>query len=287
MKIRGARIGLPSRMNLVAGRLTCNPAGFGFVVPDARRPGAARRLRLRREPEGGAPRRPRRGARRARHPEGARGTHHPRPGARPSRIVGRYESDGRFGGHVVPFDRARPPRALHPARRRRRAPSRARWCRPRSRVLPRATRNPSGRVLQGPGAPRGPGRRPEGRHGEVRAPRRVPRGRRGRGRARPGDVGPEDVAGRTDFRPWADRDRRPRDGPRPRRRHQPRPPAERPLAPGRPHRRRGPLRPRGHAAGPGGLPARHLGLLPGPRRAHAAPRPLEPHLQPRRRAKTA
>src|SRR5207249_1218704 len=39
VKIRGTRIGLPSRMNLVVGRLTCNPAGFGFVIPETRRPG--------------------------------------------------------------------------------------------------------------------------------------------------------------------------------------------------------------------------------------------------------
>src|SRR6266496_4458725 len=39
VKIRGTRIGLPSRMNLVVGRLSCNPAGFGFVVPENRRPG--------------------------------------------------------------------------------------------------------------------------------------------------------------------------------------------------------------------------------------------------------
>jgi ribonuclease R len=39
VKIRGGRIGLPSRMNLIVGRLTCNPAGFGFVVPEGRRRG--------------------------------------------------------------------------------------------------------------------------------------------------------------------------------------------------------------------------------------------------------
>ena len=33
VNIRGARVGLPARMNLVVGRLTCNPAGYGFVVP--------------------------------------------------------------------------------------------------------------------------------------------------------------------------------------------------------------------------------------------------------------
>src|SRR6185436_7733551 len=31
---KGSRIGLPDRMNLVVGRLTCHPAGFGFVVPE-------------------------------------------------------------------------------------------------------------------------------------------------------------------------------------------------------------------------------------------------------------
>src|SRR2546427_12520031 len=39
VKIRGTRIGLPSRMNLVVGRLSCNPAGFGFVIPENRKDG--------------------------------------------------------------------------------------------------------------------------------------------------------------------------------------------------------------------------------------------------------
>src|SRR5262245_5368506 len=39
VKIRGARVGLPSRMNLMVGRLACNPAGFGFVVPEGGRRG--------------------------------------------------------------------------------------------------------------------------------------------------------------------------------------------------------------------------------------------------------
>ncbi len=34
IKIRGGRYGLPSKMNLVAGTLSCHPDGFGFVVPD-------------------------------------------------------------------------------------------------------------------------------------------------------------------------------------------------------------------------------------------------------------
>src|SRR5260221_13530013 len=39
VKIRGTRIGLPSRMNLVVGRLSCNPPGFGFVIPANRKDG--------------------------------------------------------------------------------------------------------------------------------------------------------------------------------------------------------------------------------------------------------
>ena len=54
-----------------------------------------------------------------------------------TRIVGRYEEDGRFGGHVVPFDR----RVLHelfiPPGENAGATLRARWWRPRSRVRPR------------------------------------------------------------------------------------------------------------------------------------------------------
>jgi ribonuclease R len=34
VKISGGRYGLPSKMNLVTGELTCHPDGFGFVVPE-------------------------------------------------------------------------------------------------------------------------------------------------------------------------------------------------------------------------------------------------------------
>ncbi len=105
VKIRGARVGLPSRMNLVAGRLQCSPAGYGFVVPEERRegqgdvfvpaPGLREALhgdrvvvRVERESAKGPEGRIIRILERAQ-----------------QRIVGRYESDGRFGGHVVPFDR--------------------------------------------------------------------------------------------------------------------------------------------------------------------------------------
>ena len=37
--IRGSRYGLPEKMDLVVGRLTGNPGGFGFVVPERDAPG--------------------------------------------------------------------------------------------------------------------------------------------------------------------------------------------------------------------------------------------------------
>ena len=34
LQIRGNRFGLPEKMDLIVGRLTTNPGGFGFVVPE-------------------------------------------------------------------------------------------------------------------------------------------------------------------------------------------------------------------------------------------------------------
>lgn len=105
VKLRGARVGLPARMNLVVGRLQCNAGGFGFVVPEVEKEGqedvfippAAHRdalhgdrvvARVERQTPKGPEGRIIRVLERAQ-----------------LRVVGRYESDGRFGGHVVPFDR--------------------------------------------------------------------------------------------------------------------------------------------------------------------------------------
>src|SRR5205085_6805818 len=33
--LSGGRVGLPARLDLVVGRLTTNPGGFGFVVPES------------------------------------------------------------------------------------------------------------------------------------------------------------------------------------------------------------------------------------------------------------
>ncbi len=202
VKIRGARIGLPSRMNLVVGRLTCNPGGFGFVVPEKRRPGqpdvyvAATNLkealhsdrvvvRIERvSPKG---------------PEGRiirvleRGI---------QRIVGRYEADGRFGGHVVPFDR----RVLHelfiPA-------GDAGDALPGLMVLaeitrpPSAARNPAGRVLRTLGRIEDPGVDLAVVMAKYELPEAFPPEVEAEAARVPESVAAADIAGRTDFRPWA------------------------------------------------------------------------------------
>jgi ribonuclease R len=202
VKIRGDRIGLPSRMNLVVGRLTCNPGGFGFVVPEKRAPDqpdvfvAATNLkealhsdrvvvRIERvSPKG---------------PEGRiirvleRGI---------QRIVGRYEADGRFGGHVVPFDR----RVLHelfiPA-------ADAGDALPGLMVLaeitrpPTATRNPAGRVLRTLGRIEDPGVDLAVVMAKYDLPEAFPAEVEAEAAKVPESVSAEDVAGRTDFRPWA------------------------------------------------------------------------------------
>jgi ribonuclease R len=202
VKIRGARIGLPSRMNLVVGRLICNPGGFGFVAPEKRGPGqsdvyvAATNLkealhsdrvvvRIERvSPKG---------------PEGRiirvleRGI---------QRIVGRYEADGRFGGHVVPFDR----RVLHelfiPT-------GDAGDAQPGLMVLaeitrpPTATRNPAGRVLRTLGRIEDPGVDLAVVMAKYDLPEAFPPEVEAEAARVPESVRAEDVAGRTDFRPWA------------------------------------------------------------------------------------
>ncbi len=76
------------------------------------------------------------------------------------------------------------------------------------------------------------------------------------------------------------RDHRRRARPRLRRRHLHLAAAERPLLAGRAHRRRRALRARGKRARHGGVRPRHLGVLPGTRRAHVpvgtGHRPLQP-----------
>ncbi len=104
--IRGDRFGLPDKMDLVAGRLQANPAGFGFVVPEHAEPGERQDIyisasnlteamhgdrvlvRIERQSERGPE------GRIIRILERAHDT-----------IVGRYETDAVGIGYVVPFDR--------------------------------------------------------------------------------------------------------------------------------------------------------------------------------------
>lgn len=202
VNIRGARIGLPSRMNLIAGRLTCNPAGYGFVGAEIRKPGQkdvyvsavnmkealhGDRVVVRVErvtgkgPEGRIIRVLERAL---------------------QRLVGRYEDDGRFGGHVVPFDK----RVLHelfiPAGEQGGAKSgemvSAEITRP-----PAATRNPVGCVLEVLGRLEDPGVDLKVVMAKFALPDAFPADVEAAALAVPASVRPEDVAGRTDFRPWA------------------------------------------------------------------------------------
>ena len=201
VKIRGAHVGLPDRMNLVVGRLSCSPSGHGFVVPEARREGQAdiyvAAANIREALHGD-----RVVARVERHTaKGTEGRIIRVLERANQRIVGRYEDDGRFGGHVVPFDR----RVLHelfiPAGEEGGAVAgqmvAAEMTRP-----PTATRNPVGRVTEVLGNLTDPGvdlkvivakyGLPDAFPPEVEEEaQRV---------ARP--VGADEVGGRLDFRGW-------------------------------------------------------------------------------------
>jgi ribonuclease R len=107
LQVRGNRYGLPEKMDLVVGRLTTHPSGFGFVVPDQAAPGSQRPdiyiaaanlseamhgdrvvVRVERHTERGAEGRIIRILERSQ-----------------AAIVGRYEVDDGGLGYVVPFDR--------------------------------------------------------------------------------------------------------------------------------------------------------------------------------------
>jgi ribonuclease R len=199
--IRGARVGLPDRMNLVVGRLSCNPAGFGFVVPEVRREGqgdlfvAAANIREALHGDRVVARLERRG------PKGPEGRIIRVLERANQRIVGRYEDDGRFGGHVVPFDK----RVLHdvfvPAGEEGGA-SGGQMVAVEITRPPTATRNPAGRVLEVLGRLTDPGVDLKVIVAKYGLPDTFPAEvEEEAGRvARP--VGPAEVAGRTDFRGW-------------------------------------------------------------------------------------
>jgi ribonuclease R len=205
VKVHGARVGLPSRMDLVVGRLSANPGGFGFVAPEKQAPGARRR-------EGdvyvsavnmkGALHGDRVVARIERHtPKGAEGRIIRVLERAQQRLVGRYEDDGRFGGHVVPFDR----RVLHEVFI---PPADDGGAKPGDMVLseitrpPTATRNPSGRVLSVLGRLDDPGTDLKVIMAKYGLPDAFPEEVEAEAARVPTTVRPGDIAGRTDFRDW-------------------------------------------------------------------------------------
>jgi ribonuclease R len=201
VKIRGTRVGLPSKMNLVVGRLTCNPAGYGFVVPERPREGQGdvyvSAVNLKEALHGD------RVVVRVERmtPKGAEGRIIRVLERGLQRIVGRYEEDGRFGGHVVPFDR----RVLHELFI---PPSDNAGAKPGEMVSaeitrpPTATRNPSGRVTAVLGRLEDPGvdlKVVMAKHG---LPDAFPAEVEAEASLVPAEVSRDDLRDRADFRRW-------------------------------------------------------------------------------------
>jgi len=207
VNIRGARVGLPGRMNLVVGRLSCSPSGYGFVVPDRK---------------AGAPRAGRSGHVYVSAVNLKEAIHGDRVVARVERttakgaegriirilernmprIVGRYEeTEGRVGGYVVPFDR----RILHevfiPAGSAGEARTgemvAAEMTRP-----PTATRNPHGRVVRVLGRIEDPGVDLKVIMAKYDLPDSFPEEVEQAAAAVPTSVRPEETVGRRDYRAW-------------------------------------------------------------------------------------
>jgi len=201
VKIRGARVGLPDRMNLVVGRLSCNPSGYGFVVPEVRREGqgdlfvAAANIREALHGDRVVARLERQG------PKGPEGRIIRVLERANLRIVGRYEDDGRFGGHVVPFDK----RVLHevfvPAGEESGATAGQMVAVEITRP-PTATRNPAGRVLEVLGRLTDPGVDLKVIVAKYGLPDAFPPEVEEEARHVACPVGAEEIPGRTDFRGW-------------------------------------------------------------------------------------
>jgi ribonuclease R len=201
VKIRGARVGLPSHMNLMVGRLTANPAGFGFVAPESAGPRRGdvyvSATNMKEALHGD-----RVVVRVERHtPKGPEGRIIRVLERKLQRIVGRYERDGPHGGRVVPFDK----RVLHelfvPAGEEDAAESgqmvAAEITRP-----PTATRNPLGRVTQVLGVIDDPGVDLKVVMAKYGLPDAFPAEVEREAARVPSQVRAEDVSGRTDFRSW-------------------------------------------------------------------------------------
>ena len=201
VEIRGGRVGLPDRMNLVVGRLSCSPAGHGFVVPEKRREGqtdlfvAAANIREALHGDRVVARVERHGQR---GPEGRIIRVLERVN---QRIVGRYESDGRSGGRVVPFDR----RVLHEvfvAAGDEGGAAGGVMVTAEITRPPTATRNPVGRVTRVIGPLSDPGVDLEVVIAKYGLPDRFPPAVESEAERVARPVSAVDTAGRTDFRSW-------------------------------------------------------------------------------------
>jgi ribonuclease R len=209
VKIRGARVGIPQRMSLVVGTLSCRPGGYGFVVPDAGAPRQA--ARAEREQQVFVPavhlkeavHGDRVVARVERHSEKGREGRIIRILERSlPRVVGRYEEDpGGVGGYVVPFDR----RILHELYVPVGGAGEARPGEMVTAVMtrpPSAKRNPQGRVVEVLGRADEPGvdvRVILAKH-ELSAS--FPADVEAQAESIPPAVRPRDIEGRRDFRDW-------------------------------------------------------------------------------------
>jgi ribonuclease R len=117
------------------------------------------------------------------------------------RMVGRFEADGRFGGHVVPFDR----RVLHELFVPAGEEGGARPGQMVSAVItrpPTATRNPVGRVVEVLGRLSDPGVDLKVVLAKYALPDAFPEEAEAEAKAVAGPPGPEERTGRTDFRGW-------------------------------------------------------------------------------------
>jgi ribonuclease R len=199
LKIRGGRIGLPSHMNLVVGRLSCNQAGYGFVIPEGAKRGDLYISAVNMKEALHGDRVVARLERMT--PKGAEGRIIRVLERGIARLVGRYEEDGRFGGHVVPFDR----RVLHELSI---PPGDDMGARAGEMVTaeitrpPTATRNPGGRVVAVLGRLEDPGVDLKVVMAKFDLPDVFPAEVEAEAAQVPQEVTEADLEGRTDFRSW-------------------------------------------------------------------------------------
>ena len=106
LQVRGNRFGVPDKMDLVVGRLSTNPGGFGFVVPEGSDPAERRDIYIAGANLLEAMHGDRVVARIEREtPKGLEGRIIRILERGNETVVGRYESDDSGLGYVVPFDR--------------------------------------------------------------------------------------------------------------------------------------------------------------------------------------